>query len=441
MYLQVRNISLSNEMNRVARVREDRISALPKAVIRHILSFLPTLDSVRTTVLSKRWNNMWASVSSLDFDDDRDDVRYFFRFVNCVLMFRDSSSIQKFQLKISGELPGIDVDCVEDWICAAVRRNVVVFHLKLYYRIPRSVFTCKTVRALRLDVGGSPIHWDYPSACFPKLKFLHVTMERPEYEVPEMVFSSCPVVEDMIIDGSANNDNYDFNICAPELKSLSVCLADPSDQYENNFQVNAPKLEKLVLESVFLSNYNLETVKSLVSASITFDAISAYEFESFPTRATALLAGISNVKCLSLSTHSFEVSYLTAFNNLKKLDMLLHKCKYWELLAELLYRAPNLEDMVLEDETECGNEYSDLPWNPPEAVPICLSSHLKTITIKGFKGSRVEMGVAKYLLNSGQVLNKLTLYTGFLYTEAEEMKKEFLMFHRSMSCQVEFIKM
>lgn len=91
--------------------------------------------------------------------------------------------------------------------------------------------------------------------------------------------------------------------------------------------------------------------------------------------------------------------------------------------------------------TKCYKEYSELPWNPPEVVPICLSSHLKTISIKGFKARRVEMELAKYLLNSGYVLNKMTLYTGFLFTDAEELYKEVFMFHRATNCQVKFIKM
>ncbi|XP_050369210.1 F-box/FBD/LRR-repeat protein At3g52680-like [Argentina anserina] len=220
--------------------------------------------------------------------------------------------------------------------------------------------------------------------------------------------------------------------------SLTVCLEDDDHDGDDDefvrqsfsFHVNAPNLEKLVLKSVTLGIYNLENVKSLVSASITFDDMSATDFPTLSTRASSLLAGISGVNYLSFSTLSFEVEKVSnlpeAFINLKKIGPALHECNYWELLA---------------DKTECDDEHSELEWNTPEVVPVCLSSQLKTITIKGFKGQRVEMGVAKYLLNNGHVLNKLTLHTGFLYTEAEEMYKEFLMFRRAMSCQVKFINM
>ncbi|PRQ58795.1 putative F-box domain-containing protein [Rosa chinensis] len=82
----------------------DRISALPDALISHILSSLPTLDAVRTTVLSRRWNNQWTSIQNLDFDEGNryfssthsSDRDWFTRFVNRVLVSRDSSDIHKF---------------------------------------------------------------------------------------------------------------------------------------------------------------------------------------------------------------------------------------------------------------------------------------------------------------------------------------------------------
>ncbi|KAM2787054.1 hypothetical protein PS2_007879 [Malus domestica] len=72
----------------------DRISALPNEVLCHILSFLPTKYVVRTTVLSKKWNNIWTSVPNLYFcDDDYPNVNAFISFVDHVLDSPDLSRI------------------------------------------------------------------------------------------------------------------------------------------------------------------------------------------------------------------------------------------------------------------------------------------------------------------------------------------------------------
>lgn len=75
---------------------------------------------------------------------------------------------------------------------------------------------------------------------------------------------------------------------------------------------------------------------------------------------------------------------------------------------------------------------------------MCMLSHLKAITIEGFKGKQVEMRVAKYLLKHCEVLNKMTIFTrstgraSLPNAEEETLYKEILMFERgSKSCQVE----
>ncbi|KAL8494670.1 hypothetical protein ACS0TY_025492 [Phlomoides rotata] len=45
----------------------DRLIELPLSLIHHILSFLAMRDVVSTTILSKRWNNLWTYVPCLNF--------------------------------------------------------------------------------------------------------------------------------------------------------------------------------------------------------------------------------------------------------------------------------------------------------------------------------------------------------------------------------------
>ncbi|CAN6695757.1 unnamed protein product [Malus baccata var. baccata] len=424
---------------------KDRISELPEALLCHIVSFLPTTWAVRTTVLSKRWKNRWTSlITNLDFEDSREfetdeqgcyDSNCFMNFVDRVFFLRDSLDIKKFRLAISYSN---DFSRIDAWICIAVMRNVVELDLYISdesgkdfdFEMPQSLFKSKTLTILR--VSSSFISYDPPtSGCFPSLKFLHVSADNPYYEKSvEKLFSCCPVLEYLSIHLSLGTDVvHKINVSAHQLKTLEISL-DKDNENGNIFYIDAPHLANFHLKGADLSSYSLKNAKSIVNASVAFNA----SVTLFPKRAISLLSGISKVKYLSLSAHSLEARHLPVFVNLTKLKLVLHECKYWELLAELLLRAPNLEDLALEDE-----EYSDV-WEPPKFLLICLSSRLKTISITGFKGWPVEREAAKYLLRNGYLLNKMTIYTHrHLICKKEELLKEFLMFHRAMTCQVEFI--
>ena len=46
----------------------DRLSALPDDLCRRVLSFLPAQQAVQTTVLSKRWIDLWRSMPAINLN-------------------------------------------------------------------------------------------------------------------------------------------------------------------------------------------------------------------------------------------------------------------------------------------------------------------------------------------------------------------------------------
>ncbi|KAL6216373.1 hypothetical protein ACLB2K_009596 [Fragaria x ananassa] len=196
----------------------DWISALPDELVRQILGLMPTLHSVRTSVLSKRWNKLWTSVPNLDFNDLRDfpndnadnDVQLrrprcdrFVRFVSTVLYARDSIDIGKFSLSVRRPH---HLAVIDDWICVAVRRNVVDLKFTnvletTSFSIPRCLLMCKTLIVLGLHV------WDFDfatdpiptSGCFPSLKVIRVRVSSDNLYLMEKLFSCCPVLEDLVL--------------------------------------------------------------------------------------------------------------------------------------------------------------------------------------------------------------------------------------------------
>ncbi|XP_019093204.1 PREDICTED: F-box protein At3g59000-like, partial [Camelina sativa] len=90
---------------------EDAISCLPHEVLGDILSRVPTKLAASTSLLSKKWRNVFALVHNLDFDNsvflqpedgkrERDEIRECFRnFVDRTLALQCASPLKKFSLK------------------------------------------------------------------------------------------------------------------------------------------------------------------------------------------------------------------------------------------------------------------------------------------------------------------------------------------------------
>ncbi|KAL6207350.1 hypothetical protein ACLB2K_018308 [Fragaria x ananassa] len=432
---------------------EDKISQLPDALLSHMLSFLLTKDAVRTSILSKRWKNIWASVPSLDFGTEYMSGAGFVSFVDRVLYYRDSLDIQRFRLHF--ECFPIDTSSIDRWIRTATSHNLVELDLCLNFsgvvkfEVPESVFECKTLDLL------------------------------------EKLFSYFPVLEDLSVEGKWYDDvNCNVKLFVPKLKRLSINVQSTGyfdEPYECYFSIDAPKLEFLNLNVDILPSMSFDNAKSLVKAVLGFYYHLAILHEHFCDRTTKILAAVSNVEHLSQLIF-LDASCIPAFGNLIHLKLVLHNCYRWEVLAELLKKTPNLECLVLEheqdincypensedeedavdqentedaedkanpedkenienEETSDDEGYSEHPWwNCEESAPCCLLSHLKTVLIRGFMGCRDEKQAVKYLLKDGAVLEEMTIYVDDFLNSREKLRMEFARFQRgSMTCWLQLV--
>uniref|UniRef100_A0A0D9WR69 F-box domain-containing protein n=1 Tax=Leersia perrieri TaxID=77586 RepID=A0A0D9WR69_9ORYZ len=112
---------------------EDRISALPDALLQHALSFLPSHDAVCTCVLARHWRHQWESVPALRisvFPGCR-GAQHLNDFVNHLLILRNRSPLDQY-----------NIECYDYGDSFKVFRNIGLW---IWY----VVVLCK-VRALRV---------------------------------------------------------------------------------------------------------------------------------------------------------------------------------------------------------------------------------------------------------------------------------------------------
>ncbi|KAL5547381.1 hypothetical protein UlMin_007068 [Ulmus minor] len=119
----------------------DRISKLPDSVLIHILALLPTVEVIRTSLISKRWRQLWNSVPALEFFDAgiEEQEQKFYNFVNNCLDHRmigkrrlNDLGINRFKLEMQG-YGGSSVH-LDRWLSFAVQKPISILPTSEYVR-------------------------------------------------------------------------------------------------------------------------------------------------------------------------------------------------------------------------------------------------------------------------------------------------------------------
>ncbi|KAI5662833.1 hypothetical protein M9H77_22156 [Catharanthus roseus] len=123
-------------------VGEDMISNLPDSILCFILSFLPTLHSVQTSLLSKRWDFL---------NNPRQHGKRIEKIVNGIFTHHNVPSLDNLYLNMEGKISKL---YFVSWISVAIAKNIRHLYLQTSYtesiKVPENLFICKTLECLLL---------------------------------------------------------------------------------------------------------------------------------------------------------------------------------------------------------------------------------------------------------------------------------------------------
>ncbi|XP_055960846.1 F-box protein At5g03100-like isoform X2 [Mercurialis annua] len=424
------NNNKKKAIRRLKCVGEDRISELPDAIIIHILSLLPSTKlCAKTSVLSKRWHNLWTYVPNLIFSQSHfpdiliDELEYQLdiikRVVNKTLALHSSSKLNTFSIEISDIRPLYS--SIESWLQLAVGRAVESLTLEFIhngrsstgYLLPQFLYSNSHIRILTTKlcefVPDGRISWS-------ALKELSIWRATLNDDVIQNILYGTPLLENLHLILCCGIKLLDLSL-KPELKTLVINVSN----YDSELKIVGPYVETLKI-SWTSDNFKckLMNMSSLVKATLDFELIDHEDDpqESCLDMVDELVENVlpaeqlqlTNFCTQALSTLRMDVMESLS-SNLRSLDVDCRGEEYLCGIERVLQCSHKLEKLVIYFDYGRSFKYDGYRkdyWTNAE-IPSCLDSHLKTIEISGLIRTRVVVEFLQFLLKNSRVLDNMIL--------------------------------
>ncbi|KAI4333446.1 hypothetical protein L6164_018259 [Bauhinia variegata] len=430
-------------MGQVVLDGEDILSNLHESILGYILSFVPTLDAVRTSILSKSWICAWTSTTSLQFDDSlfcsgkSKEKERFVNFVNKVLLHQANSSIQSFFLSLLRYQ--YDPSQVSEWISCILGKGVKKLHIQYVDKVNLSshaLFNCTSLVELVLQMRCSlsvPI-----SACLPNLQHLSIsgiTLVSNSSTHTEDLILSFPLLKVFEARGCEWSTTQNVSIVAPMLESFSISFWNSlsSESCKSAIKIYAPLLTKFSYEGDLEQDIILLNPSSIRDASVVVvvDEDKADRVQEMVLRAHTLLRQIHEVEHLKLCFYKVLLHAKDIFSNLPvfgRLTFLQLNEVAGEVLLDFLHKSPILETLVLLH----GVSKFDNDLFSSALVPSCFLSSLKVFQFGGFNVYDHELSLARFVMANAAVLERMSISAAFWLrysdTNIEKVKEQLLTF-------------
>ncbi|XP_019095864.1 PREDICTED: probable FBD-associated F-box protein At1g32375 [Camelina sativa] len=416
------------------------INQLSDALLLKILSFLHAKDVVATMVLSKRWRFLWMSAPKLIYDDSYHNVEYgrfsFSRFVDRSLFMHEAPDIETLHFKL-GQLCGSKD--LRMWIRAAdkgcVRELVIEIENKTPVTLPRSLYTCCRM-LVTLKLRNAVLVDDTNPISFPSLKKLSLeSMKYPCDEFANRILSSCPILEDLVVEQCPDDNVAILSIRIPSLRSLFLHKSDQIvNENAHGFLIDAPSLECLDIVDY---SHGFRTIESNMCK------IGKANVDISHPHTEQLLGSLTKAKrlflCLPTSKDAYPVGSL--FSSLAYLKLCTCETEWLNILICVLRDSPNLRALELSQYHPLRTEEPRPCWNEPSSIPECILYSLESFKWVNYQGTKEEKELVGFIFRNGTCLKKATIISP--NSMDGDKKLEMLMelsfsSRRSPICELEF---
>ncbi|KAB2637608.1 F-box/LRR-repeat protein [Pyrus ussuriensis x Pyrus communis] len=402
----------------------DRISKLPEEILFTIVSLLPLKEAGATSILSKRWQYVWASTVTLDFDPKHELGEHYCRllrvepeqkdllrqryvdWVNTVVEQHRGPVIEQFRAYF--DIDGHFTSSIDKWIQFAMNKRVQILELVFYnelrrnyndvYPFPVQVIGLQNDSTLKLNPTHSDIsslHSSGYNVGFKFLRVLHFKYVDVSGKVIEYLLSNCPVLERLKVE-SANNKLVNLRVVGSSLAlkylDIQFCFALRSIEIRDANLVSFMYAGRRV-------NWLLSNVPLLVEVCVD-------EQLPFTQRSCCL----SQLEVLMLAIDGamyYQNHVFPILSNLKHLELMVRANDYWVLchLSEFIKASPYLERLVLKfyfPSSELGEEKE-------KAAKCSPHPNLKMVEVVGYRAHPPVGELVMHLMKNVAALEKIVI--------------------------------
>ncbi|CAA7013749.1 unnamed protein product [Microthlaspi erraticum] len=440
-------------------VASNGIDSLPDSLISQILLWLPTKDSVKTSVLSSRWRNLWLDVPGLELDltfltpsssksaaiNNLLDRFMEPRLQKLKIKYDDSNNVSRFG---SSKL-----------IATVINRGVEHLDVESFSILPRDfmpldIYKSKTLVSLKLAyVGMSSPGYVVSLPCLKIMQLENIKCRKRDPLIIENLISGCPVLEDLNLcwDGGYNQLPV-LRVRSQSLKRFCVRSSPLSISRSKEYavEIDAPRLEYINFRD---KNTRIVVAKNM-SSLFMIDIDAKFNVEKMKKGTISdFLDRVSGVRHMIISQPTLEVllpyfkhGLASKFRNLSRLEATFCNVLL-QRFPDFLESFPKLKHLTLYLVYMKELEPENLELTN---VPTCLLSTLECVEIKEvitrnnqrtvlkqWHKKTIWMEAVRYILENSLLLKKLILCFSPKTIKVSKMSKSLATFtKRSPKCEV-----
>ncbi|XP_020593989.1 putative F-box protein At1g49610 [Phalaenopsis equestris] len=418
----------------------DRLSDLPDALLLQILSYFSLDDAITTSLLSRRWRNLWKWIDNLDFPMQcGKSKRNSLQFIERSLSLHEGIKIKRFCARF--RYNSNFISHVDSWVRFAVARNVEKLVLDPFYvengvqpyMIPVNLYKCGSLKELEVNLCRfSPP----PSFLLRSLTKLTINNTVFAGDTLKTLISGCPALEELALVNCNQARDLEVVVLNRNLERMKIVEFPDEMEEGTEVKIYAPYLLHLELQSGDFRPCVIQDASSIVSAwldlrkMVTCLSFNAYNQKNYCKILVNIMIGLHEVETLRLSSWCVQALLAqedlhsclpTTLQNLKhlKLDVQLTK-EELPGIACLLSSSPELESLNIQ---LCRQAHMDKDminptdsnrsewsfWDSHESSFYSLKYNLKKVLIENFKGEENEMRFLAFLLRNSIVLKQVVI--------------------------------